>query len=122
MKLHEHGASSPSWSLANQGEPVGEDGQRGTEVFLYTCDYLKKAAFTYFYFFFNWSLTDLQCYLFLFWLCHVACGLVPQLGIEPRSQDWKRWVLTTGLPGNSRVILFFLIFFIIIFFPCYPIF
>ena len=33
---------------------------------------------------------------------HVACGiLVPQPGIEPRPQHWKRWVLTTGLPGSS---------------------
>ena len=41
--------------------------------------------------------------LFLFVFGTVpACGiLVPQPGIEPGPQQWKCWVLTTGLPGNS---------------------
>ena len=31
----------------------------------------------------------------------LACGiLVPQPGIEPRPQQWKHWVLTTGPPEN----------------------
>ena len=31
-----------------------------------------------------------------------ACGiLAPWPGIEPRPLQWKRWILVTGLPGNS---------------------
>lgn len=38
---------------------------------------------------------------FFFWPHHTACGiLVPRTGIDPRSQQWKHWVLT-GQPGNS---------------------
>ena len=37
-----------------------------------------------------------------FWLCCAACEiLVPWLGIELRSQQWERQVLTTAPPGNS---------------------
>ena len=28
--------------------------------------------------------------------------LVPQLGIEPGPQQWKCWVLITGLPENPH--------------------
>ena len=36
-----------------------------------------------------------------FWPHHTACGiLVPRPGIKPGPQQWKRQVLTTGLPGN----------------------
>ena len=48
----------------------------------------------------------LQCehiLICLFWPGHMACKiLVPRPGIEPGSQQWKCWVLTTGLPWNSR--------------------
>ena len=33
---------------------------------------------------------------------HMLCGiLVPWRGMEPRSLQWKRWILTTGPPGKS---------------------
>ena len=38
-------------------------------------------------------------------LWHVAASYgvsVLRLGIEPRLQQWQRWVLTTKLPGNSQ--------------------
>ena len=39
----------------------------------------------------------------LFWPRHMACGiLVPWPGIKPGSRQWKCWILTTGLPWNSR--------------------
>ena len=42
-----------------------------------------------------------------FWPHHAACSiLVPQPGIEPGPQQWKRRVLTTGPPGNSRKCLY----------------
>ena len=41
-------------------------------------------------------------FLILFGLCCVVCGIsVSQLGTEPRSLQWKYWILTTGPPGNS---------------------
>ena len=40
-------------------------------------------------------------------LCHAACRiLIPQPGIEPGPRQWKRWDLTTELPGNSLPALF----------------
>jgi len=39
-----------------------------------------------------------------FWPCSVACGiLVPQSGME----QWKHWVLTYGLTGNSHLFILF---------------
>ena len=41
-------------------------------------------------------------FFFFFWLRHVTRGiLVPWPWTEPRPRQWKRWVLTTGPPGNS---------------------
>ena len=46
---------------------------------------------------------------FFFWLHHSACGLlVSRPGSEPRPGQWKCQVLTTGLPGNSQQMLFYL--------------
>ena len=40
---------------------------------------------------------------------HEACGiLVPLPRIEPRPWQWKRRILTTGLPGNSQDCWFFI--------------
>ena len=40
----------------------------------------------------------------LFWPSLEACGIpVPWPEIEPRPWQWKRQVLTTGLPGNSHL-------------------
>ena len=89
------------------------------------CDYL----FTWDYFPFGWRIpSDISIYceftggtqwqilcvclygkvlsftsiLFFFWPCCMVCGiLVPQPATEPGPQQWKCWVLTTGLPGNS---------------------
>ena len=45
---------------------------------------------------------------FFFWLRHMACRiLVPCPGTEPRPQQWKCQVLTTGPPGNSQLWLIF---------------
>ena len=43
-----------------------------------------------------------------FWPRHTACGILfPRPGIKPGPQQWKRHVLTTGLPGypSSRFIM-----------------
>ena len=41
-----------------------------------------------------------KIYLFI-WSYLMACELlVPWPGIEPSPQQWERWVLTTGPPGN----------------------
>ena len=41
-------------------------------------------------------------FFFFFWPCCLACGIsVPRPRIEPRLQQWKRWILTTRPPGNS---------------------
>ena len=46
-------------------------------------------------------------FFFFSWLCHRAFRiLVPWPGIKPRPQQWKCWVLTTGLPGNSALRVF----------------
>ena len=40
----------------------------------------------------------------------MACRiLVPQPGTDPRSWQWKHWVLTTEPPGNSLMPLLFLL-------------
>ena len=40
---------------------------------------------------------------FFFW--HTVCGiLVPQPVIEPRPQQWKWWVLTTGHPRDTLAV------------------
>ena len=50
----------------------------------------------------NQSFFVLFCFV-LIWSCCAACRiLAPQPGIEPRLRQWKRRVLTTGLPGNSQ--------------------
>ena len=42
------------------------------------------------------------------WPHRAACRiLVPRPGIELRPRQWKRWVLTTGPPGNSQTIFYF---------------
>ena len=51
------------------------------------------------------KVTEPQFFLFLLfvWPRWAACGIVvPQPGIEPGPQQWKRQVLTTRLPGNSH--------------------
>ena len=41
-------------------------------------------------------------FIFIILPHHTTCGiLVPWPGIEPGPRQWKRWILTTGLPGNS---------------------
>ena len=43
-----------------------------------------------------------------FWPHHAACRiLVSQPGTERRLWQWKHWVLTTRLPGNSLMPMFF---------------
>ena len=43
-------------------------------------------------------------FLFLFWPCHMTCGiLVRQPRTEPGPWQWKCQVLTIRLPGNSCV-------------------
>ena len=42
-------------------------------------------------------------FFFLAAPCMAFGILVPWPGIEPRSWQWKCWVLTTGPPGNPRV-------------------
>ena len=53
------------------------------------------------------------CYLlilFLFWPYHMACGvIVPHPGIEPKPSAVKAGLLTTGLPGNSLQIVFWML-------------
>ena len=49
--------------------------------------------------------------IFIFWLCHGACGiLVPQPGIEPTPLQWKHRVPTTGWPGKSCDLYFWVKF------------
>ena len=46
---------------------------------------------------------DFLQFFFFFFLASPS-GLrifVPQPGMEPKPRQWKRWVLTTGPPGNS---------------------
>ena len=52
-------------------------------------------------------MSELMSTVFLFFGCAAWGILAPGAGIEPGPQQWKRWVLTTGLPGNS---LFHVIF------------
>ena len=48
--------------------------------------------------------------LFIFWLCHAACGVsVPQPGTEPGPLQWQYQILTTRPPGNSSPTPSFLI-------------
>ena len=48
------------------------------------------------------TLTTSILFFFFFWPHCTVCGiLVHQPGNEPGPQQWKHWVLTTGLPGNS---------------------
>ena len=57
----------------------------------------------------NMILFDFLC----FCLCHVACGDL-KLGVQPATEpgplQWKRWLLTTGLPGNSYLSSFYQVF------------
>ena len=47
--------------------------------------------------------------IIIFWPCHVASRIVfPGPGIEPRPQQWKRGVLTTGPPANSQYYYYYL--------------
>ena len=46
-------------------------------------------------------------YLFIyFWPHHMARGIFPNEGSNPRSLQWKRGVLTTGPPGKSYFYFF----------------
>ena len=46
---------------------------------------------------------DKNAVIFIFWPCHVACGiLVPLPEIEPGPRQWRPWILITGPPGNSQ--------------------
>ena len=41
-----------------------------------------------------------------FWLHRIACGiLVPDWGWNLHSWQWKHWIPSTGLPGNSLKVL-----------------
>ena len=54
------------------------------------------------------TVTSSFFYYYYFWWCHISLGaLVPQPGIEIGSWQWKRQVLTTGPPGNSRELKFY---------------
>ena len=47
-------------------------------------------------------------FFFFFWSLHTVYGiLVPDQGSNPGPLQWKRGVLTTGLPGNSLYLFFF---------------
>ena len=72
---------------------------------------LKKNLEVFFHIIFKWQ--SLSTSPFFFWLYHAACRiLVPQPGIEPKPQQWKCQVLTTGLPGNSLLFYFFIFLFL----------
>ena len=77
-------------SLAEIRAPTTEDAQRGPV----TC----PPSLSW------WIARLMFCLLgFFFSLHRIICRiLIPQPGMEPRSQQWKRWVLTTGLPGDSQ--------------------
>ena len=50
------------------------------------------------------SLTRLKFLIpfIFFWLCHVTCRILVLLSrIKPTPLQWKLWVLSTGLPGDS---------------------
>ena len=50
------------------------------------------------------------CVLFFFFLVPHVRNLILWPGIEPRPQQWKHWVLTTGLPGSFQTWAFSLPF------------
>ena len=53
------------------------------------------------------KLLDLTFVSLIFWPSQVACRFfIPQPGIEPMLPAMEAWVLTTGLPGKSWVLLF----------------
>ena len=56
---------------------------------------------------------NLKGFFFFFWPQYLAFGiLVSQLGFELEPKQWKRAVLTTGLPENSPCILFYTQYFV----------
>ena len=60
----------------------------------------------------------MSIYYYYFWPYHKVCRIsVPYLGIKLMPLHWKHVILTTGLPGKSRVVMsfLFLIFVISIF-------
>ena len=60
------------------------------------------------FFLFLFVLFSFSFFLSFFCLHHVAFRiLIPWSGMEPHPGQWKRWVLTTGPPGNSSLFFIF---------------
>ena len=112
----------PSWPLAGVNGVV-EEGRSSKLDKLRACEedwvkFSKEACSLYVWgfsctllFCAQFSIVSWQVLFLLFFFFFPGCSAwfvgtwLPEQGLNPGPQQWKQWVLTTGLPGNSHSLL-----------------
>ena len=83
------------------------------------CDYLEVSLVFFFFFFLMSVIHFLFFFIYLFWLCHEACGiLVPHQGSNLPPLQWKCGVLTIGPSGKSLLVFLIKLTSVIVLLSC----
>ena len=93
-----------SWTSSEPVRKIGSSFQRKPVLFMsegshvHSCFVLSSLL---------WADKFSSCYFFFFPGCSAwfVGTWLPEQGLNPGPQQWKQWVLTTGLPGNSHSLL-----------------